>query len=237
MNFRHSNGIDDERTKMKNRLPSSRLWKLAPLLLAVLVCVTSDALQSRYLVYVGTYTEKDSKGIYAYRFDPATGETNAIGLVAATDNPSFLAVAPNNRLLYAVNELDKFDGKPTGAVSAFAIDRETGKLKLLQQVSSLGGDPAHLSLDKTGPILAGSELRRRQCRSIPYRIGWPPWPAHRLHAACGLQRKSGATSWPACPLRTRQQRQPLRCFRRSWTGPGAGVPLRRAEGFSGPKRS
>ena len=153
MNLRHSNGIDDERTKMKNRLPSPRLWKLAPLLFAVLVCLTSDALQSRYLMYVGTYTDKDSKGIYAYRFDPATGETNAIGLVAATDNPSFLAVAPNNRLLYAVNELDKFEGKPSGAVSAFAIDRETGKLKLLQQVSSLGGGPAHLSLDKTGRYL------------------------------------------------------------------------------------
>ena len=134
-------------------MPSSRLWKLAPLLFAVLVCVPSDALQSRYLMYVGTYTDKDSKGIYAYQFDPATGEAKAIGLVAATDNPSFLAVAPNNRLLYAVNELDKFDGKPTGAVSAFAIEGKTGKLKLLQQVSSLGGGPAHLSLDKTGRYL------------------------------------------------------------------------------------
>jgi 6-phosphogluconolactonase len=104
-------------------------------------------------MYVGTYTDNHSKGIYAYRFDPATGESNAIGLVAATDNPSFLAVAPNNRLLYSVNELDNFEGKSTGAVSVFAIDRETGKLKLLQQVSSLGGGPAHLSVDKTGRYL------------------------------------------------------------------------------------
>jgi len=138
---------------MKNRLPSARLWKFAPLLLAVLLCATSHALESSYLMYVGTYTDHYSKGIYAYRFDPATGESNAIGLVAATDNPSFLAVAPNNRFLYSVNELDKFEGKPTGAVSVFAIDRETGKLKLLQQVSSLGGGPAHLSVDKTGRYL------------------------------------------------------------------------------------
>ncbi|MDR3748869.1 MAG: lactonase family protein [Acidobacteriota bacterium] len=104
-------------------------------------------------MYVGTYTGKNSKGIYAYRFDPATGESSAIGLVAATDNPSFLAVASNNRFLYAVNELDKFEDKSTGAVSAFAIDRKTGKLNLLQQVSSLGGGPAHLSEDKAGRYL------------------------------------------------------------------------------------
>ena len=81
------------------------------------------------------------------------GESNAIGLVAATDNPSFLAVAPNNRFLYAVNELKKFEDKSTGAVGAFAIDHKTGKLKLLQQVSSLGGGPAHPSVDKTGRYL------------------------------------------------------------------------------------
>jgi 6-phosphogluconolactonase len=132
---------------------SPRLCALAPLLLAVLLCATSDARQNRYLMYVGTYTDKGSNGIYAYRFDPTTGESKALGLVAATANPSFLAVAPNNRFLYAVNELGKFEGKSTGAISAFAIDRKTGTLKLLQQVSSLGGGPAHLSVDKTGQYL------------------------------------------------------------------------------------
>jgi 6-phosphogluconolactonase len=122
-------------------------------LLAVLLAAAARAHADEYLVYVGTYTGKGSEGIYAYRFDPATGETRSVGLAAATDNPSFLAVDPNGRFLYAVNELDTFRNEPTGAVSVFAIDRESGALKLLQQVSSLGGGPAHLSLDKSARYL------------------------------------------------------------------------------------
>ena len=129
-----------------------RIFKLI-CLLTVLLVTAAEALAAEYLVYVGTYTGKGSEGIYAYRFDPATGETSSVGLAAATDNPSFLAVDPNGRFLYAVNELDTFRNEPTGAVSVFAIDRESGKLKLLQQVSSLGAGPAHLSLDKSGRYL------------------------------------------------------------------------------------
>ena len=51
-------------------------------------------------MYVGTYTGDGSEGIYAYRFDPETGETDAVGLVAATENPSLLEVDPNGRSLY-----------------------------------------------------------------------------------------------------------------------------------------
>jgi 6-phosphogluconolactonase len=109
--------------------------------------------QQQYLVYVGTYTGKESLGIYAYRFEPATGKVTSIGLVAATENPSFLAVDPTHRYLYAANEIDKFQGKSAGAISAYAIDRSSGKLSWLQQVSSLGAGPAHLSLDKTGHSL------------------------------------------------------------------------------------
>jgi 6-phosphogluconolactonase len=104
-------------------------------------------------MYVGTYTGKGSEGIYAFRFDPATGEANAIGLAAATDHPSFLATDQGGRFLYAVNELATFDGGPTGAVSVFGIDRESGTLNLLQQVSSLGEEPAHVSLDTTARFL------------------------------------------------------------------------------------
>lgn len=123
---------------------------LAIIMFMVLTTPSATASDGQYYVYVGTYTAKDSKGIYAYRFDAVSGETSPVGLVAATENPSFLAVHPSGRFLYAVNETDKFNGKPTGAVSAFSIDRKTGKLKLLNQVSSLGQGPAHLSVDKSG---------------------------------------------------------------------------------------
>jgi len=129
-----------------------RIFKLIGLL-AVLLVTAAEAPADECLVYVGTYTGTGSEGIYAYRFDPATGETSSVGLAAATENPSFLAVDPNGRFLYAVNELDTFRNEPTGAVSVFAIDRESGKLKLLQQVSSLGGGPAHVSLDRSARYL------------------------------------------------------------------------------------
>jgi 6-phosphogluconolactonase len=107
--------------------------------------------QGQYLAYVGTYTTKtDSKGIYAYRFDVASGQLNAIGLAAESGDPSFVAVHPSGKYLYAVNEIGNFGGSNTGAVSAFVIDRRTGKLTFLNQVATRGAGPCHVSLDKTG---------------------------------------------------------------------------------------
>ncbi len=108
--------------------------------------------KQQFLVYVGTYTEEGStsKGIYAYRFDPNTAELTALGLAGETTNPSFLAVDPNHRFLYAVNEVGNYKGEKSGAVSAFAIDRTTGKLTLLNQVASKGADPCYIIVDKTG---------------------------------------------------------------------------------------
>jgi 6-phosphogluconolactonase len=126
-----------------------RPFKLICLLLVVLLGTAAEAVDDEQLVYVGTYTGNGSEGIYAFRFNPATGDTVSVGLVASTDNPSFLVVHPEGRFLYAVNELDTFHNEPTGAVSVFAIDRPSGRLTLLQQVSSLGEGPAHVSLDRS----------------------------------------------------------------------------------------
>ncbi len=108
--------------------------------------------KGKYFVYVGTYTEEGSKskGIYAFRFDPATTQIAAIGLVAETINPSFVAVHPNHHFLYAVNEVGKYKGQASGAVSAFVIDRINGKLTLLNEVPSRGADPCYITLDKSG---------------------------------------------------------------------------------------
>jgi 6-phosphogluconolactonase len=105
----------------------------------------------RYLAYIGTYTEKTkSKGIYAFRFEDASGKLSPIGVAAETPNPSFLALHPNGKYLFAVNETSEFGDEKSGAVSAFSIDRKTGKLMLLNQVASRGAGPCHISLDKTG---------------------------------------------------------------------------------------
>ncbi len=100
--------------------------------------------------YIGTYTGAKSKGIYVSRFDPKTGALSPVELAAETPSPSFLAVAPNHKFLYAVNEVSTYGGKPAGAVSAFAIDPASGKLTLVNQQTSGGPGPCHLSLDPSG---------------------------------------------------------------------------------------
>jgi len=107
---------------------------------------------TKYLFYVGTYTEEGSKskGIYAYRYDAGTQEISSLGLAAETKNPSWIAIHPNGRFLYAVNELSNFKGPNSGGVSAFSIDRSTGKLTLLNEVQSRGADPCYITVDRSG---------------------------------------------------------------------------------------
>jgi 6-phosphogluconolactonase len=98
------------------------------------------------LVYVGTYTTGKSEGIYLYRFNLSTGDLTHVANTKGVVNPSFLALAPSRRYLYAVNELGDFAAKKSGAVSAFAIDRTTGDLRLLNQQASLGADPCYVDV-------------------------------------------------------------------------------------------
>ena len=102
------------------------------------------------LVYFGTYTGAKSKGVYVSRLDLASGALSPPELAAETPGPSFLAIHPSRDFLYAANEVSSFEGKAGGSVSAFAIDRKTGRLTALNQQSSVGPGPAHLIVDKTG---------------------------------------------------------------------------------------
>src|SRR5215467_5979802 len=106
-----------------------------------------------YRVYVGTYTDKGSKGIYSFDFDSSNGKSTAANLAAESSNPSFLTIDPNRPFLYAVNEVSDFNGQKSGAVSAFAIDAKSSQLKFLNQVASRGAGPCHLELDKSGKFL------------------------------------------------------------------------------------
>lgn len=101
-------------------------------------------------IYVGTYTSGDSKGIYRLGLDLATGTLTPEGEPAETVNPSFLALHPNGRFLYAVNETGDTPPEMTGTVSAFAVDAVSGALALLNTQPSRGAAPCHLSLDKEG---------------------------------------------------------------------------------------
>src|SRR5438067_5536188 len=106
------------------------------------------------LLYVGTYTAGTrSGGIYLLRMDRRSGQLQRIGSVDAGANPSFLAIHPNRRVLYAVNELEKYQGRPTGAVSAFAIAGDTGALTRLNEQPSEGGAPCYVSVDRSGRVV------------------------------------------------------------------------------------
>lgn len=103
------------------------------------------------LVYVGTYTSGGrSEGIYLYRLSLASGELSHVATTSGVVEPSFLAIAPSRRYLYAVNEVEEFGGKKSGALSAFAVDQQTGALRLLNQQPSLGSAPCYLVVDRTG---------------------------------------------------------------------------------------
>ena len=103
-----------------------------------------------YLVYVGTYTGLQSKGIYAFRFTESSGKVTALDLAGETSNPSFVAVDSAGRHLYAVNEIGDYQGQRSGGVSAFEIDKESGKLTFLNEVASRGAGPCYVALDKSG---------------------------------------------------------------------------------------
>jgi 6-phosphogluconolactonase len=128
------------------------LFRVAVLLLAVALAASAvvEAAGKPFTVYVGTYTDGTSRGIYRFTFDPATGSASEPVLAAEAQSPSFLALHPSGRFLYAVGEIDSFHGAKTGVVSAFAIDPKSGDLKLLNQQPSQGTGPTHLVVDKAG---------------------------------------------------------------------------------------
>ena len=101
-------------------------------------------------VFLGTYTSGKSEGIYRAELDLKSGALTEPEPAAEVENPSFLALHPSGRFLYAAGELSNFEGKPGGAVSAFAVDGKTGKLALLNQQSSRGAGPCHLVVDPSG---------------------------------------------------------------------------------------
>jgi 6-phosphogluconolactonase len=102
------------------------------------------------LAYFGTYTNSGkSKGIYCYKLDLASGKLTEVGVTEGIKNPSFVAISPSGKNLYAVSEVSE-GGRPTGAVTAFSLDRKSGKLTALNHQSSEGAGPCHVSVDKTG---------------------------------------------------------------------------------------
>lgn len=144
------------------------MFVLRSFLLAVLsLTMTAPASAESFRVYFGTYTGKDSKGIYVATFDADTGKLGEPQLAGEMVNPSFVAIHPSKKFLYAVGEISDFEGKKTGGVSAFAIDAASGKLTLLNQQSSEGAGPCHVVVDKTGKSILVANYGGGSCTSLP----------------------------------------------------------------------
>jgi 6-phosphogluconolactonase len=118
-----------------------------------------------------------------------------LGLAAATSNPSFLALHPSGQWLYAVNEDDSYDGQKSGAVSAFAIDRATGRLTLLNQQSSRGAAPCHLTVDRTGRHLLVANYTGGSVAVLPIgpdgRLGDATSVVHHRGSSVNQKRQAG----------------------------------------------
>lgn len=141
---------------------------LSMTLLFSLLLPTHASAADQYWVYVGTYTRgSDSQGIYQLLLDAKTGKLTHVNTTKNVINPSFLTIHPNQKTLFAVNEIGDFQGQKAGAISAFSIDPDTGTLSLLNQQSTKGGAPCHLVVDATGKYVLVANYSGGNICSLP----------------------------------------------------------------------
>ncbi len=117
------------------------------LLVVLIPHLTVGQSSSSFYLFVGTYTSGESEGIYVYEFNAETGEAQYVSKVSGVENPSYLAISPDDNYVYAVNETG---GESGGSVSAFSFDKAKGELTFLNKKSSRGGHPCYVSVDQTG---------------------------------------------------------------------------------------
>jgi 6-phosphogluconolactonase len=124
------------------------------LLFSLLYCINAAAQKENYLL-IGTYTSGKSEGIYVYNFNSATGDNSLVSSVK-TSNPSFLAISPNKKTVYAVNEnADSTMHTVGGNISAFSFNK--GTLTEISKQPSGGKHPCYVEVDKTGQwVFAGN---------------------------------------------------------------------------------
>lgn len=132
---------------------SKKYIPLLGLICMILSSFTITQKQEPVWVYIGTYTRTEphvqgkAEGIYIYEMNPATGALTHVITSPATENPSYVAIHPNGKWLFAVNELGQ------GRVSAFKLDKERKQLSFLNSVSSHGSSPCYVSIDKSGKFV------------------------------------------------------------------------------------
>ena len=122
------------------------------LALGAALLTAAPAFAANTIAYVGTYTDTAAKGVYALKWDATSKKFVSLGLQAEVASPSFVAVSPSHKFLYAMTEREtRRDG--TGSVSSYAIDPASGALKLINRVPAHGNISGHLAVDASGKWL------------------------------------------------------------------------------------
>ncbi|MES2373652.1 MAG: lactonase family protein [Bacteroidota bacterium] len=154
------------------------------LALCICFCVLSVSAQDFYL-FVGTYTSGKSKGIYVYKFNSKNGEIEYVSNTDSSANPSFLAIAPDGKHLYAVNEVAR---SQAGLVAAYDFDPVTGKLRFINQQSSGSENPCHISITKNGKWLAVANYTGGSLATFPINADGSlnPFSQHIVHTGKGF---------------------------------------------------
>lgn len=117
-------------------------------ILLVHASLVTMAQPTKEIMYVGTYSVRGSEGIYVFEFDRKAGTMHRVQSVSNAKSPSFLAVHPSGNYMYSADEgADK-----TGGVSAYTIEKKTGKLTYMNSQSSMGSGSCHVSVDHSGKV-------------------------------------------------------------------------------------
>lgn len=153
------------------------------------------------LAYVGSYTGAvgnggNGQGIYLFSLNPSTGVLTQVSVVSTVPSPSWMAIHPNGRFLYAVNEISNFNGGTSGSVTAFSINRATGALTQLNVVSSQGGGPAHLSVDPLGKYVFVANYGGGSIAVLPINMDGSLSNASDTHVDVGSVGPTHATNAP-----------------------------------------
>ena len=166
------------------------------LTLFALVSISVALSAKDHVALLGTYTGAESRGIYVVRLNADTGELSTPELAAEATNPSFLALHPNGRVVYAVNESNTIEGSRGGAVSSFTVEPSTGQLTKLNAESTGSGSLAHVAVDSTGRMVAAASY------GSGYTVAFPLDAVGRLQPHTGLLRHEG----PLGPKSDRQDK-------------------------------
>jgi len=134
------------------------------LLASMVPGASADPSADTMSVYIGSYAKNTEQGIHHFKLDPVSGSLTAAGGASGVANPSFVAISPDKKFLYAIGESG---GKKGGAVVSFSIDASSGALTQVSESFSGGSGPCYVTADKTGKVVLVANYGGGSIASLP----------------------------------------------------------------------